>query len=124
MADIATTLMIELGAILFLGIFGALILKKYGIPQVLGLLLMGLMIGIAFDFFDAQTAKTMELLAPVVALALGFIGFNIGHELDFKTIRKLDPKIFIILVCEAFGALILVAFLVYIITQDVPLALI
>ncbi|MFX0114044.1 MAG: hypothetical protein ACFFB3_05820, partial [Candidatus Hodarchaeota archaeon] len=42
--------MLELGVILFLGIFGALVLKKYGLPQVLGLLLMGIVIGLTFDF--------------------------------------------------------------------------
>ncbi|MFX0114045.1 MAG: cation:proton antiporter, partial [Candidatus Hodarchaeota archaeon] len=60
----------------------------------------------------------------IVALALGFIGFNIGHELDFNTIKKLDPKISLILICESVGTLLIVGFLVFIVTQSIQLAII
>lgn len=116
--------MLELGVILFLGIFGALILKEKGIPQVLGLILMGLVIAFLFDFFELGSGEVLDLLAPIVAIALGFIGFNIGHELDFKTIKKLDPKISLILLFESIGTLFLVGGLVFIFTQSVQLALI
>ncbi|MFQ5981591.1 MAG: hypothetical protein ACE5OZ_25890 [Candidatus Heimdallarchaeota archaeon] len=97
-------LMLELGVILFLGIFGALMLKKYGIPQVLGLLVMGVAIGVLFDFYKLGSGEVLDLLEPIIAIALGFIGFNIGHELDFKTIKNLDPKISLILLFESCSA--------------------
>ncbi len=125
MTEVFDILLIELGVILFFGIFGALVLKRYGIPSVLGLLVMGILIGVAFDVLpNFGKDEVLEYLSPIVALALGFIGFNIGHELDFETIKKLDPKILIILFFESVGALVLVSILTYIVTESVPIALV
>ncbi len=110
-----------LGILLFAGFGGGSLFRKLRIPQVVAYVLVGTIVGISG--FHVITEKTLDSLSPINTAALGFIGFMIGSELRFSTLRKLGKYITSILLCEALGAYILVALVSYVLTREVFLAL-
>ncbi|MFX0065953.1 MAG: cation:proton antiporter [Candidatus Hermodarchaeota archaeon] len=115
-------IILDLGLILVFGVLGSFILKKYGVPEILGFLLVGLVVNILLSASYSPTL--LGFLNPIVVITLGFVGFHIGSEIDWKTIRTMSRKVFVILVFEALGTFILVTFIVYFFTQQFPLALV
>ncbi|MHA1169746.1 MAG: cation:proton antiporter [Candidatus Hodarchaeales archaeon] len=108
---------VELGLILVLGFIGAMLLKKYGIPQVLGFILSGMALGMLNNQFSFISIDLVELMSPLVTLALGIIGFNIGAELSWEELKKVDKKLFIILIADSVGTFLIVSVLVYLFTD-------
>ncbi|MFX0086683.1 MAG: cation:proton antiporter [Candidatus Hodarchaeota archaeon] len=102
------------GIILVLGVVGSDILKKIHFPQILGFMLVGVILNIFFTLTD-HTIVITDFLDIVVALTLGFIGFNLGSEIDWKTIRTMSLRILVILLSEALLTFILVTIVIYII---------
>ncbi|MFW9998221.1 MAG: cation:proton antiporter [Candidatus Odinarchaeota archaeon] len=119
MSDI-DSIILELGVILVLGFVGAYILKKYGIPQVLGFILSGMVLGILNNQFSFISIDLAALMSPLVTLALGIIGFNIGAELSWKELKKVDKKLFAILIADSFGTFLIVSILVLVFTNLGP----
>ncbi len=115
-------IILDLGLILVFGVLGSFILKKYGVPEILGFLLVGLVVNILFSANYSPTL--LGLLNPIVVITLGFVGFHIGSEIDWQTVRTMSRKVFIILLFEALGTFILVTFVVFVFTQQFPLALV
>ncbi|GAH13809.1 unnamed protein product, partial [marine sediment metagenome] len=67
-----------IGAALVLAYAGASILKRIGIPQTLGFMIAGIILALT----NILTEASIHNLRFFVALALGLIGYNIGHELS------------------------------------------
>ena len=113
---------ISLGiAIISAIVFGQL-MNKFKIPAVAGYVIAGLVIGVSgLKLVDNATIEKLGFLSD---LALGIIAFNIGSELKFSEIKKLGKPIFIIALCEALGAFILVTGAMLLLKQDIPTALI
>ena len=108
------------GLAVFLGFYGARVVKIFKAPQVVGYVLVGvaLNLGRVFDFDSVHQYTTL------CTLALGFIGFGIGGQLRFDTVRKLSRVIFTVVAFESLGATVIVAGLVYWLTRNAPLALV
>jgi len=68
------------------GILSAVIVKRLSIPQVLGYLVMGIIIG--ESGFKLVTRADIETLSPLNFFALGVIGFLVGSEIRFETFKK------------------------------------
>lgn len=93
-----------IGISLFLGQIGANFLRRIKIPQVVGYILMGVLLGrSALQWLDPGS------LEVVASLALGLIGFTIGSQLKIFQLRKMGKVIVWISFLEAFGAFLLVA---------------
>lgn len=112
-------IILELSSILIFGFVGAHLFKKIHVPQVLGFILSGFIIGlpnwyfkefISYDFIDS-------ISHPLVTIALGIIGFNIGAELSWKELKKIDKKILFVLFADSIGTFLVVAVLVGFLTQ-------
>ena len=104
------------GAALVFAYIGAFILKKLGIPQTLGFMLTGVVLGLT----SILTEQTIHDLRFFVALALGLIGYSIGHELSNPNLMKRRVrKLILIVLIEATTAFALVAFLTFIILSAV-----
>ena len=102
--------LLTIGAALVLAYVGAWILKKLGIPQTLGFMLAGVVLGLT----NILTEQGIHDLRFFVALALGLIGYNIGHELNSPDLtRGRIRRLIIIVLIEATAAFAIVAFLVY-----------
>ncbi len=95
------------GLIILGGAFGARLFQKLRIPQVVGCIVVGVLLG---DVLGLITAQTIEALEPFTMFALGVIGFMIGAELRSEIFKKYGKQFFIILFSQGVGAFLLVAF--------------
>ncbi len=94
------------GLIILGGTFGARLFQKLHIPQVVGCITVGILLG---DVFNLITPDVIEKLKPFTMFALGLIGFMIGSELRGDIFKKYGKQFFIILMSEGIGAFLLVA---------------
>jgi Kef-type K+ transport system membrane component KefB len=93
------------GIIILGGTFGARLFQKFHIPQVVGCIVVGILLG---DVLNLITPKTIESLEPFTMFALGLIGFMIGAELRAEVFKKYGKQFFIILFSQGIGAFVLV----------------
>lgn len=99
-----------LGLALFGGAIGGRLFQKLRIPQVVGYIAIGILIGESgLKFIDQAT---VEALQPFNYFALGLIGFIIGGELKRDVLRKYGKQFISILLFEGTGAFILVTVLI------------
>ncbi|MHC4123523.1 MAG: cation:proton antiporter domain-containing protein [Planctomycetota bacterium] len=94
------------GLIVLGGTFGARLFQKFHIPQVVGCIIVGILLG---DVFNLITPPIIESLEPFTMFALGIIGFMIGGELHSDVFKKYGKQFFIILFSQGIGAFVLVA---------------
>jgi len=109
-----TNLLLLLGIAIFGGTVGARFFKRIRLPQVVGYIVIGLILGesgVRLFSNDIITA-----LRPFNFFALGIIGFMIGGELRAEVFKKYGRQFFIILLCEALGAFFLVGVLTALVT--------
>lgn len=108
--------LLTIGAALVLAYIGASLLKKLGIPQTLGFMLAGVVLGLT----SILTEQTIHDLRFFVALALGLIGYNIGHELHNPNLTSNRiRKLMVIVIFEAVAAFLVVTLLTYILLSIV-----
>jgi len=94
------------GLVIFGGTFGARFFQKLHIPQVVGCIIIGVLLGDVFNVISPQRIETLE---PFTMFALGVIGFMIGAELRSDVFKKYGKQFFIILFAQGIGAFLLVA---------------
>jgi len=92
------------GLIVLGGAFGARLFQRLHIPQVVGCIVVGIILGEALGVI---TPHTIEQLEPFTMFALGIIGFMIGAELRGEVFRKYGRQFFIILFSQGMGAFLL-----------------
>jgi Kef-type K+ transport system membrane component KefB len=115
-----------LGLALFGGTIGGRLFQKLKIPQVVGYIIIGIIIGQTGLQLISQ--DVVNKFQPFNYFALGLIGFMIGGELKVSTLKKYGRQFLYILFFESLSAFFLVGLLVFIITfiivQNVVLALV
>lgn len=99
-------ILLLLGIAILAGLAGGLLLQRLGIPQVVGFILVGLLLGESVS--GLLPHDLLLQLAPVSQVALGFIGFMVGAELKAEIFRKYGPKFIVILLWEGLLAATLV----------------
>jgi Kef-type K+ transport system membrane component KefB len=101
-----TGILILLGMGVFGGLLGASLFQRLRIPQVVGYIAIGLLIGeVGFGFVNAEAVNRLETLN---LFALGIIGFLVGGELQFEIFKKQGKQLFAILIFEGVGAFFIV----------------
>lgn len=98
-----------LGISLVLAYFGAEIMQKIGIPRILGFMIAGLGLGM-IGVVDETVRAT---LFPLVDLALGLIGYNIGLEIRKEVFSGQARRLSVILVAESILTFVVVTFLAW-----------
>lgn len=116
--DILTTI----GLIIAVAFLGSKAFQRFGIPQVVGFIVMGVLLG--SSFFNVVPLELAQELTFVSEIALGLIGFDMGSHLRFSELRRLGRSITFILLFEAVGTFVLVTAGIYAITQSWHTALI
>ncbi len=94
------------GLVILGGAFGARLFQKLHIPQVVGCIIVGIILG---DVLNVITPERIDKLRPFTMFALGVIGFMIGSELQGDVFKKYGKQFFIILFSQGIGAFLLVA---------------
>lgn len=109
------------GLIVLSGAFGARLFQRLHIPQVVGCIVVGILLG---DVLGVITPHIIEKLEPFMMFALGIIGFMIGAELRGEVFRKYGRQFFIILFSQGMGAFVLATIggsvVAWFITGNVP----
>jgi Kef-type K+ transport system membrane component KefB len=108
------------GLIILAGTFGARLAQRLRVPQVVGCIVVGILLGY---FLGLVTIETIESLHPFTMFALGLIGFMIGSELRGEVFRKYGKQFFVILFSQGLGAFVLVgagiSILMYFVTGNI-----
>jgi len=109
----------EIGLILVVGLLGTRVLKKLHIPKVLGFIIIGYLIGLVNrSIFPFMQTDMVNVVTPhIITITLGLIGFNIGGELSWQKLKKIDKKMFFILLADTLGTLVIVTTAVYFLTD-------
>jgi Kef-type K+ transport system membrane component KefB len=110
------------GLAIIFGFIGGKFSNRLKFPAVVGYLLVGLIIGPSF--FNILNLKLLENLGIFNDLALAIVAFVIGSELRVNTLQRMGKSIITIIFSESFGAFMLVAFGVYLLTHKLYMALI
>ena len=100
------------GLSIFFGTAGARIFQKLRIPQIIGYLVIGIILG---PLLKMMTPATIEVFEPFNVFALGIIGFLIGGELKRDVFVKFGRQVTSILLFEGLVAFLLVAVLSFVV---------
>ncbi|MGE5296355.1 MAG: cation:proton antiporter [Solirubrobacterales bacterium] len=113
-----------LGIAVFGGTVGARIFRRLHVPQIIGSILIGLLIG--ESGLRLVSEDVVQAVEPLNYFALGIIGFLIGGELKLETLRKYGKQFTAILLAEGVAAFVLVAaatiLLTYGFTHDIRMS--
>ena len=114
-----------LGIIMFFGAIGGRLFQKLHIPQVVGYIVIGIIIGASG--LQVLRPETVIALNPVNTIALSLIGFLIGSELKIDVIKKYGKQFVGILIGESVTPFFVVGALVtltsYLFMKDIKIAL-
>lgn len=111
-----------IGVLIALSFLGSKVFQRFGIPQVVGFIVMGVVLGTSF--LNIVPLELAEELTFVSQIALGLIGFDMGSHLRLRELRRLGRSIAFILLFEAVGSFALVAAGTYWITGSWSTALV
>ena len=113
-----------LGVGAFAGTLGAWLFQRMRIPQVVGYIVIGLIIG--ESGLHLVRTEHIDALQPFNFFALGLIGLLVGGELRFAELRKYRRQFTAILLGEGLGAFFLVGLptgiIVYAVTHNLSAA--
>lgn len=110
------------GIAIFLGTISGKIFQRFKIPQVVGYIILGLIIG--KSFFHIFEGEVVTSLIPIVNFTLGIIGCIIGAELKGSVFKKYGTSIYTMLFTEGILAFLAVTIAVTLITKKLYLGLI
>jgi len=98
--------LLVLGVASFVGILGAWLFQKMKLPQVVGYISIGLLIGATgIGLVDRQHIESLE---PFTYFSLGLIGFLVGGEIKFSEFKKYGKQFALILFGEGLLSFFLV----------------
>jgi Kef-type K+ transport system membrane component KefB len=111
-----------IGLIIAVSFLGSKLFQRFGIPQVVGFIVVGVLLGPSL--LNIVPLELSDQLLFISEIALGLIGFDIGSHLLFGELRRLGRSIVFILLFEAIGTFVLVTLGIYALTQSFHTALI
>ena len=100
-------LLLLLGLALFSGAMGGRLFQRLRIPQVVGYISIGIVIGVSG--LKLVSHDLIRALQPFNYFALALIGFMIGGELKKEVIVKYGKQFVTILLCEGITAFVVVS---------------
>jgi Kef-type K+ transport system membrane component KefB len=110
-----------IGIAVFFGIVGGKIFEKVGIPELVGMVFVGIVIG--DSVLGILDVPRLDDYKPLIDLALAFFGFFIGAELKFDQLKKLGKIIISILTFEVVFTFLIVTTGIFLYTREYYLAL-
>ncbi len=111
------------GIAILSGLYTGKFARKIGLPSLIGFMLAGAFMGVSL--LKIFNVEILEHLSFIPDIALGFVAFSIGSELNLSVLKRLGRSLTAILLCETLLTFILVTLGVLIISGgDWPMALI
>lgn len=96
--------------------------RRIRLPSLLGYMILGVILGPSLLHLFEESG--LEDLSFITEISLGFVAFSIGSELSLSSLRSLGRGIVSIILAESFLAFAAVVAGVYLLTRDLPLAII
>jgi len=115
-------LLICVGITALVGFYSGRGARKIKLPSILGYMLIGIVLGPSL--LNMFNESSLGRLSFITQIALGFVAFSIGSELSLSSLKRLGPGIISIILAESFAAFIVVSIAVYLLTRDLPMAII
>ncbi len=114
--------LMAIAVLLASGLLLARLCDLLNFPHVTGYLIAGVLIGPSvFGLVSAEAADSLYLINEV---ALGFIAFSIGSQMNLRKMRSLGSKILIVTLAEAIGAFVVVTLVLVLFGQPWSFALV
>ncbi|MFZ2146451.1 MAG: cation:proton antiporter [Sedimentisphaerales bacterium] len=111
-----------LGVAIIVAFYAGRAARLVKLPSLIGYMVIGVILGPSvLHLFDESS---MEQLSFITEIALGFVAFSIGSELNLTSLKRLGLGIISIIFAESFGAFFAVLLALYLLTRDLPLSLI
>ena len=92
------------------------------LPSIIGFMIIGVLLGPSL--FDLISEGVQHNFSFITEIALGFVALSIGLELSFSTLKQQGGAMILIIFAESIMAFIIVTIGVYLISGNLPLALI
>lgn len=111
------------GFAIIIGLYSGKLARKTGLPSLIGFMLAGAITGVSvLRIFNVEILNHLSFIPDI---ALGFVAFSIGSELNLRVLKRLGKSLISILLCETLLTFILVTTAVLLVSGgDWPLALI
>jgi Kef-type K+ transport system membrane component KefB len=91
--------LLVLAVVLLLGLYTGRLFEKIKLPHITGYIIMGLIIGLVLVL--TNFGEAFESLEIVSSVALGFIAFGIGSELEFTKLKRSGKEVVVITIIQA-----------------------
>ena len=104
------------------GFYAAYVARRLRLPSIIGYMAAGVIFGPSLLGFFGES--DLENFSFIPEAALGFVALTIGSELSMHSLRQQGIGIVAIIFAESFAAFVVVLGAVYLLTRDLPLALI
>ncbi|MBN2552377.1 MAG: cation:proton antiporter [Spirochaetales bacterium] len=115
-------LLLVVGLITLAGFYLGRAMRFVRLPSVIGFMLVGVLLGPSVLNLISETLKGS--LDFITNIALGFVAISIGLELSLSSLRRQGLGIILIIIAESFLAFAAVTAAIYLLTRNLPLALI
>lgn len=111
-----------IGGTTIIGYHAGQIAKRFRLPSLIGYMFLGVVLGPSlFRLFEGAL---MHRVSFITEIALGLVAFSIGSELNIGSLKRLGSGIISIIFAESLIAFFVVLGAVYLLTKNLPLALI
>lgn len=114
-------ILLTFGFVMACGLVGGRLFERFGIPQVVGYIIVGVLLG--DSFLHILPMKELDQLSALTSLALAFIGFMVGGELKYSLFKKYGKQFFTILLSEGMLAMLFVSVLTILLTKNIALGI-
>ncbi|MEE8440659.1 MAG: cation:proton antiporter [Spirochaetia bacterium] len=115
-------LLIILGAAAAVGLFVGKAVQLTKLPAIIGYMLLGVAVGLSG--LRLLNEENILQLTFVTDIALGFVAFVIGAELNIQALKRQSKGVVAIIFVESFGAFAVVLGAMFLLTRDLPLSLV
>ncbi|MGM0376017.1 MAG: cation:proton antiporter [Bacteroidota bacterium] len=110
------------GTMVLAAIVFSQIARKMHLPGVVAYMITGILLGPSvLNLLNNDILADMEF---IIHMVLGFVAFKIGLEINVKELKNHGRAIIVTILSESFLAVILVSFFIYMLTGNLPMALV
>ena len=113
--------LILLGTAIVLGYYIGLSSRRIRLPSLIGYMFLGVLLGTSG--INILSESTLDRLSFISETTLAFVAFLIGAELSISGLKRLGFGIVAIILSESFFTFLFVTAALYILTNDLPMAL-
>jgi Kef-type K+ transport system membrane component KefB len=119
-------ILLYIGLMLIVGLVFSKLAKLVRLPNVTGYLVGGLIVGPVLNLLGVNflSENTVEEMAMISQIALGFIAFTIGTDFRLSYFKRVGARSLIIATFESLGAIIAVFIVLVLIGTEIKFALV